>query len=120
MILLGPEMAHQMYWVVLDSQVAEVAALVGIRSMALAAITSFDIVDGNSDQSMGRGKATRDRLGCEFRSANIIPRFLKLVATIFPSVTFCHSRNTRTIGVKVGGDTLTSQTVGLRFCVVEG
>ena len=47
MILSGPEMVHQIYGAALDSQVAEVAALVGIRSVALAAMTSFDVVDGN-------------------------------------------------------------------------
>jgi hypothetical protein len=52
MILLGPEMVHQIYGAALDSQVAEVAALVGIRSVALAAVTSFDIVDGSRGQSM--------------------------------------------------------------------
>lgn len=53
----------------------------------------------------GSRKSDRDRLSCECRSANIIPRFLRLVATILARVTFCHSRNIRAIGVKVRGDT---------------
>ena len=47
MILSGHGMIHQIYEAALDSQVAEVAALVGIRSVASAAMTSFDVVDGN-------------------------------------------------------------------------